>query len=84
MIDPGVGALSSQPCVVFGDAVVGGVAVGFSLLSLLSLGDDGIAGIAVSVDDVVEVVVRVGVRVAALFLMVFYYVVSAYVTLLVP
>ena len=52
VVGPSVWPLVCQLRVVLEDAVVGGAAVGLSLLSFLVLGDDGGAGVSPDVDDI--------------------------------
>ena len=54
--------------VVIDDAVVGGVAVGLSLLAFLVLGDDDGADVSLDVDDVAEIIVGVVVGLSNIFL----------------
>ena len=63
-----VGPLARLLLVVVNDAVVGGGAVGLSLLAFLALGDDDGAGISPDVDDIAEIIVGVVMRFSNIFL----------------
>ena len=54
--------------VVVDDAVVGGVAVGLSILAFLVLGDDDGVDVSLDVDDVAEIIVGVVVGLSNIFL----------------
>ena len=65
---PDVGPLARLLLVVVNDAVVGGGAVGLSLLAFLVLGDDDGADVSLDVDGVAEIIVGVVVGVSNIFL----------------
>jgi len=67
-VGPDVGPLAHLLLVVVNDAVVGGGAVGLSLLAFLVLGDDDGADVSLDVDGVAEIIVGVVVGVSNIFL----------------